>query len=83
MNPLSLLVIMTFAGLLAFLWWNYSSTRRNQKTGGNTTGVGGPNDPMAGATPGIRSPDEMRAALDAMHSSKAECCSPDTAGAGL
>jgi hypothetical protein len=68
MHPLFVLAFMTFAGLLAFLAWNYYSTRRNQETGGRTTGVGGPDDPMAGATPGIRSPDEMRAALDAMHS---------------
>jgi len=29
--------------------WTIASTRRNQKTGGNTSGIGGPNDPMAQA----------------------------------
>ena len=70
MNPLSLLVIVTFVCVLGFLWWNYSSTRRNQETGGKTAGIGGPNDPMAGATPGIRDPEEMRMALNAMHNPK-------------
>ena len=50
---------------LAFLVWNRVSTRRHQETGGNTTGLGGPNDPLAGAAEGMRHPDEMRADLDA------------------
>ena len=27
--------------------WSYASVKRNQATGGNTSGIGGPNDPMA------------------------------------
>ncbi|MBS0642858.1 MAG: hypothetical protein U1E70_11585 [Acetobacteraceae bacterium] len=70
MDPIFLLAITTFALFLGFLWWSYSSTKRNQETGGKTAGIGGPNDPLAGATPGIRKPDELRAALNAMHDPK-------------
>lgn len=59
------LAIATFALLLAFLWWNRSSTKQHQESGGgNTTGVGGVNDPLSGTTSGMRDPEEMRAALD-------------------
>jgi hypothetical protein len=61
------LAIMTFGLLLAFLWWNRASTKRHQETGGNTEGIGGLNDPMSGTTQGMRDPEEMRAALDAMN----------------
>jgi hypothetical protein len=47
MHPLTLLAFGTFILVLAFLVWNLLSVRRHQKTGGNTTGIGGPNDPMA------------------------------------
>jgi hypothetical protein len=46
-HPLFWLVIATLGLLLGFLFWNLASVRRNQKTGGRTSGIGGPNDPMA------------------------------------
>lgn len=46
-----------------YLVWNKVSTTRHQK--GETTGVGGLNDPMSGTTKGMRNPEEMRGALDA------------------
>jgi hypothetical protein len=47
MHPLSGLVLVTFVLVVAFLVWNLLSVRKNQKTGGDTTGIGGPNDPLA------------------------------------
>lgn len=46
-HPLFLLVIATLVVALGFLFWNLASVRRNQRTGGKTSGIGGPNDPMA------------------------------------
>jgi hypothetical protein len=46
-HPLSLLVFFTFLLVLAFLVWNWLSVRRNQKTGGKASGIGGPNDPLS------------------------------------
>ena len=46
-HPLYLLVFVTFLLVVAFLVWNLLSVKRNQKTGGKTSGIGGPNDPMA------------------------------------
>lgn len=46
-SPVFLLMLVTFVLVLVFLIWNYVSVRRNQKTGGKTSGLGGPNDPMA------------------------------------
>ncbi len=46
-HPLFLLMAATLVLVLLFLVWNLISVRRNQKTGGNTSGLGGPNDPMA------------------------------------
>ncbi len=65
MHPIYILAFGTIAAAAAFGIWNYVSTRRHQQTGGNTEGLGGPNDPMAGAAPRMRDPDEMRSALDA------------------
>jgi hypothetical protein len=65
MHPVYLLAFGTLVAVAAFGYWNYVSTREHQKSGGHTTGIGGPNDPMAGSTPNMRDPDEMRAALDA------------------
>ena len=65
MDWIALLAGATFVLVVAFLLWNRMSTKENQRTGGNTSGVGGRNDPMAGTTDGIRPPDELRAALDA------------------
>ncbi len=41
------LPVVTFLALIAYLGWNYYSTKRNQETGGRTSGFGGPNDPVA------------------------------------
>jgi hypothetical protein len=46
-HPVYLLALATFALVMGLLFWNIASTKRNQKTGGNTSGIGGPNDPMA------------------------------------
>ena len=46
-SPVYLLAIATLVLVVAFLVWNLISVRRNQKTGGKTSGLGGPNDPMA------------------------------------
>jgi hypothetical protein len=47
MHPLILLPAVTFLLLAGFLGWNWLSTKRSQETGGDTSGVGGPKDPMA------------------------------------
>lgn len=50
MHPVYILAFVTFILVIAFLVWNLLSVRQHQKTGGRgheTTGVGGPNDPMA------------------------------------
>ncbi len=65
MDWIFLLAVVTFGFFLAFLTWNKVSTSRHQ--GGETSGIGGLNDPLSGTTEGMRDPEEMRAALDAMH----------------
>jgi hypothetical protein len=66
MHPVYILAFVTFLAVIAFLVWNYMSTKRNQQTGGNTSGIGGPADPMSGTTNDpIRSGAEIRASLDA------------------
>jgi hypothetical protein len=66
MDWIFLLAVVTFGLVLAFIVWNKAATTRHQQ--GAVTGVGGVNDPMSGTTEGkLRDPDEMRAALDAMH----------------
>jgi hypothetical protein len=64
MDWILLLALATFALVAAFLVWNRISTKRHQATGGNTAGLGGANDPLSGAAPGMRHPDAMRADLD-------------------
>ena len=64
MDLLLVLALVTFILVIGFLVWNRISTKRRQETGGHTAGLGGPNDPMAGAAEGMRNPDNMRAALD-------------------
>ena len=59
------LSLTTFAILIAFLLWNRISTKRRQELGRNATGIGGPSDPLAGNTPGIRPAAALRAGLDA------------------
>ncbi len=65
MDWILLLAIVTFALVIAFLIWNRMSVKRNQDPSNNSSGMGGPNDPMAGTTAGMRDPDEMRAHLNA------------------
>ena len=66
MHPVYILAFVTFLAFIAFGVWNYISTRRNQQTGGRTSFLGGPADPMSGTTTeNIRSGAEIRASLDA------------------
>jgi hypothetical protein len=65
MDWVLVLALATFGLVLALLWWNRASVKRNQETGGRTSGLGGPADPMAGAASGMRDPDAMRADIDA------------------
>ena len=58
------LALGTFVLLVAFLLWTRMSTKRHQETGGNTSGIGGPSDPLSGAGADVRHPDSMRASLD-------------------
>lgn len=46
-HPLYILAFATFLLLIGFLVWNLLSVKRRQKTHGHTTGIGGPNDPLA------------------------------------
>jgi hypothetical protein len=64
MHPLFLLPMVTFVLIGGFLVWNFISTRRHRFSR-SVSGIGGENDPLSGKTEGLRSPDEMRAALDA------------------
>ena len=65
MDWIFILAIATFVLVLGFLLWNRSSTKQHVESGGgNTTGIGGRNDPLSGTTEGVRSPDELRASLD-------------------
>ena len=63
MDNILTLALVTFVLLIGFLLWNRMSVKRHQQTGGNTTGIGGPNDPLSGVAEGMRHPDEMRADL--------------------
>ena len=63
------LALGTFGLLIAFLLWNWLSTKRNHESGGNATGIGGRSDPLSGNSEGMRPPDEMRAALNTAASS--------------
>jgi hypothetical protein len=66
MHPVYILAFVTLIAVIAFGVWNYLSTRRHQQTGGHTSGLGGPADPMSGTTTEhIRSGAEIRASLDA------------------
>jgi hypothetical protein len=46
-SPIFTLALVTFGLVLGFLGWNWLSAKKNQETGGKTSGIGGPNDPMA------------------------------------
>lgn len=64
MHPLFLLAIATFLLVVGFFVWTRVSTERH-KFGRDPEGVGGVNDPLAGATDKIRDPDTLCASLDA------------------
>ena len=70
MDNILLLALVTFVLLVGFLLWNRMSVKRHQETGGNTSGIGGPNDPLSGVAEGMRHPDELRADLDAASKSE-------------
>jgi hypothetical protein len=64
MHPLFLLAIATFVLVVGFLVWNKLSVKQHPH-GDSTTGIGGVNDPLSGATHGkLRDPAEMTASLD-------------------
>ncbi len=65
MHPVWILAFLTLVVVLAVVFWSLASIRRRQATDGKTSGIGGPNDPMVGATENIRSGAEMNASLDA------------------
>ena len=46
-HPVWILALATFVLVLGFAGWSWLSTKRSQETGGKTTGIGGPNDPLA------------------------------------
>ncbi len=64
MDWILILALATFVLVVAFLLWTRASTIRHHKTGGNVSGVGGPNDPLSGTAEGMRHPDEMRRDLE-------------------
>ena len=70
------LALATFVVLLAFLYWNWHSTKRHHESGGQASGIGGPADPLSGNTEGMRNPDALRANLD-------EAAAAPTPGKGL
>ena len=65
MDLILVLALATFGLIIAFLAWNWLSTKRHQESGGTASGVGGPSDPLSGNTEGMRDPDAMRKNLDA------------------
>jgi hypothetical protein len=65
MHPVYILAFATFACVVAFVYWNRLSAKRHKETGGNTSGIGGPNDPLSGKNDALRSPAEMTASMEA------------------
>jgi hypothetical protein len=62
-HPLFLLAIATFVIFVGFLWWNRQSVKKHPH--GDSTGIGGVNDPLSGVTERpLRDPAEMTASLD-------------------
>jgi len=45
-HPLFWLAILTFLLVVGAAVWSLVSTRKQQKFGKSTSGIGGPNDPM-------------------------------------
>ena len=72
MDWILVLALGTFALLIVFLIWNRTSTKRHQQTGGDTAGIGGPNDPLSGAGADVRHPDHMRASLEEASANSSE-----------
>ncbi len=70
MHPIWILAFVTLAAAAGFAIWSFSSTRQHQKTGGHSSGIGGPADPLAGANDKLRSPEALRGALDAAAADK-------------
>ena len=64
MDWILVLALGTFALVVAFLLWNWTSTKRHQQTGGKAAGIGGPSDPLSGAGADVRHPDAMRDSLE-------------------
>jgi hypothetical protein len=63
MHPLFFLAFATFILVIGFLWWNKRAVKHHPH-GDPLTGAGGPNDPIAGSTPGLRDPGEMTRSMD-------------------
>jgi hypothetical protein len=64
LDKVFLLAMVTFALVLAYLVWNRVSIGRKQSGQNPSSGIGGPNDPLAGTTEDMRDPDDMRQSLD-------------------
>jgi len=63
MHPLFLLALATFIIVIGFLGWNQLSVKRH-RFDEKKTGIGGVNDPLAGATDDLRDPAEMTQSMD-------------------
>ncbi len=63
MNVIWLLACFTILAVAAFGGYALLSHRRLEKHDGKARGIGGPNDPMAGAAQLDRSPREMTESL--------------------
>lgn len=46
MHNVYILPIFTILVVIGLAAWNWASIKRHQETGGKTSGLGGPNDPM-------------------------------------
>jgi hypothetical protein len=46
-HPVWLLAFVTLIVVMGVGIWSWLSTKRHQQTGGKTSGLGGPNDPMS------------------------------------
>ena len=61
MHPVWLLALATFLAVGAFAFFNYRSTRNQQKNGHGTS----PSEPLSGSNDGLRSPEAIRRSLNA------------------
>jgi hypothetical protein len=46
-HPVWLLAFVTLIVVMGVGIWSWLSTKRHQQTGGKTSGLGGPNDPLS------------------------------------